>query len=137
MTSCTILNCERKLLAKGLCGFHYKRKLFNRELTAPYRPSIILPKKHPFYVAWVNMKSRCDNPKSIQYKYYGGRGIVYEPTWKEFKVFYDDMFEYWHLGLELDRKNTNANYNFANCRWITHAEQCKNRNKRGYLNANL
>lgn len=137
MKVCSVQGCTRKYLAKDLCGFHYKRRLFGRELEAPYRPAAILPKTHPFYVAWVNMKTRCDNPKSTQYKYYGGRGIKYDLSWKDFKNFYADMFDTWHYELELDRKDTNADYSLDNCRWVTHQEQCQNRNPRGYLDADL
>ena len=130
---CTVVNCARPTIARGLCAFHYKRLRFGRELDAPKRPPAILPKHHPFYMAWVNMKTRCDNPNSTQYKYYGGRGIGYCERWKSFACFYEDMFETWHHELELDRRDTNASYSPENCRWVTHKEQCLNRNPRGYL----
>lgn len=133
MKNCCIDGCDRKYLAKGFCGFHYKRALFGRPLLDPLRPQILLHKHHPVYLAWCNMKTRCDNPNAAQYKYYGGRGITYTPEWKEFIGFYTDMFPSWQLGLELDRRDTNGNYNRDNCRWITHREQCNNRNERGYL----
>lgn len=95
----------------------------------------ILPKYHPFYMAWTNMKTRCDNANSTQYKYYGGRGISYTPEWKFFENFYNDMFSEWHLGLSLDRIDTNGDYGPDNCRWVTTNVQMKNRNPRGYLNA--
>ena len=95
----------------------------------------ILPKTHPFYVAWVNMKTRCNNPKATQYKYYGGRGIKVCERWDSFKNFFEDMFEYWHSGLTLDRIDSNGNYEYHNCRWVTTSVQMNNRNKRGYLYA--
>jgi len=134
MAICEVEGCRRKLLAKGMCAFHYKRKRFGRDLTAPFRPSAILPKSHPVYVAWTNMKTRCDNPNSTQYKWYGGRGITYDKRWKWFENFYADMFNSWQEGLTLDRKNSNKNYGPDNCVWSTHQEQANNRNPRGYLN---
>jgi hypothetical protein len=133
MKSCAVEGCTRRFFAKGMCSFHYKRKLFGRELTAEFRPKAILHKTHPFYVAWVNMKTRCDNPNSTQYKYYGGRGITYDPLWKNFRNFYNDMFETWHAELELDRKDTNRGYSYDNCRWVTHQVNCNNKNEYGYL----
>jgi hypothetical protein len=134
MKTCSISNCDRPYAAKGLCMFHYKRARFNRELTKPPRHNI-LPKDHPVYIAWTNMKTRCDNQNSTQYKWYGGRGITYCVAWKDFEHFYSDMFSGWQEGLTLDRRGTNGNYNKDNCRWATHQEQAGNRNERGYLDA--
>ena len=132
MKSCSVQNCSRKYLAKGLCAFHYKRKLFGRPLDAPPRHGV-LPKDHPVYVAWTNMKTRCDNPKSTQYKYYGGRGICYCERWKKFENFYADMMPSWYPELTLDRKENNENYSPDNCRWVNKQAQAENRNPRGYL----
>lgn len=49
--------------------------------------------KTPTYTSWMAMKQRCDNPKASGYKDYGGRGITYDPRWKEFKNFLEDMGE--------------------------------------------
>jgi hypothetical protein len=133
MKTCTIPDCDRKLVARGMCAFHYKRAYFGRDLTAPKRPSILLPKNHPVYVAWVNMKTRCDNPLSTQYRWYGGRGITYCERWQWFDNFYDDMFDSWREGLTLDRKRNNEDYSPDNCTWATKTEQARNRNPRGYL----
>lgn len=133
MKACTVVNCDNSYFARGYCSFHYKRAWFGRVLDAPLRPKALLPKSHPVYMAWTNMKTRCDNPNSTQYKYYGGRGIAYCIEWRLFTNFYADMFASWQEGLELDRKNSNGNYGPDNCRWVTHQEQCLNRNPRGYL----
>jgi hypothetical protein len=101
--TCSVADCERPYVAKGLCQFHYKRKLFGRELEAPRRPEIILPKWHPVYAAWTNMKTRCDNPNSTQYRWYGGRGITYCEAWRSFENFFNDMYPSWASGLILDR----------------------------------
>lgn len=86
-----------------------------------------LHKHHPFYMAWTNMKTRCDNPKSTQYKWYGGRGIKYCPDWQSFMVFFLDMFPTWRQGLILDRENGDEPYFKENCRWVSAEESCRNR----------
>jgi len=89
-----------------------------------------LDKHHPFYMAWCNMKTRCNNPKSTQYQWYGGRGITYCESWEKFESFYIDLFEFWTPGLTLDRKDNNSNYCKSNCRWVTQQEQNLNRRAR-------
>lgn len=90
-----------------------------------------LHKHHPFYLAWCNMKTRCDNPNSSQYPWYGDRGITYCPEWAVFRNFHQDMWEDWREGLELDRRNNSKSYSYENCRWVTHQVNCLNRRAKG------
>ncbi|SRR5258708_15713370 len=82
------------------------------------------------YMTWVNMKSRCDNPNSTDYKYYGGKGITYDTQWITFRGFLEDMGDPPDiLGMKysLDRKDSDKNYNKENCRWVDDFEQANNR----------
>jgi hypothetical protein len=90
-----------------------------------------LHKHHPFYMAWCNMKTRCDNPNSSQYIWYGARGITYCAEWAIFRNFHQDMWEDWGEGLELDRRNNNKPYSYENCRWVIHQVNCLNRRAKG------
>ena len=135
--SCQIEGCNRGAVAKQLCFMHYKR-LWRGRSKDPYNPlprqPAFIAKSHPFYVAWTNMKTRCHNPKSTQWQYYGGRGIEVCQRWELFQNFYEDMFPEWHFELTLDRRDTNGHYEPGNCRWITQQEQCLNRRPRGAAN---
>lgn len=62
------------------------------------------------------MRERCDNPKSISYKYYGARGITYDSSWNDFKNFLTDMGER-PENTTLDRIDVDGNYCKDNCRW--------------------
>lgn len=106
---------------------HEKR---NQSLPRGGLAELNLGAKHPFYVSWVNMKTRCENPNSTQYPWYGGRGISYCERWKKFWNFYEDMFAEWGSGLTLDRIDPEGNYEPDNCRWIPQAAQAKNRRPR-------
>lgn len=78
------------------------------------------------YKVWASMKQRCDNKKSLDYKFYGGRGISYIKRWSDFNKFLKDMGDPPH-GLVLDRINNNKNYSKSNCRWVSHKKNCNNR----------
>lgn len=81
----------------------------------------------PLYIAWNNMKQRCQNPRDPRYPDYGGRGIAVCQRWLSLEAFIADMGPTWRPGLTLDRVDVNGNYELSNCRWITHAEQQRNR----------
>jgi hypothetical protein len=77
------------------------------------------------YIAWVNMKARCNDPNKPQYKDWGGRGITYDPRWNSFENFYADMGDP-PEGMSLDRINNDGPYCKNNCRWETPDTQRRN-----------
>ena len=86
------------------------------------------------YNTWLRMKGRCNNPNATSYKYYGGRGITVCLEWqRDFAAFRDWANAHGYKeGLSIDRIDPNGNYEPSNCRWITMAEQ--QRNKRNTKN---
>jgi len=84
------------------------------------------------YRIWQSMKSRCYYQKNRCYRNYGGRGIRVCDEW----LGSFDSFANWALSneyadnLTIDRINNNGNYEPDNCRWITNAEQQKNKRPR-------
>ena len=79
------------------------------------------------YSIWEAMKKRCDNPNSINYKHYGGKGIAYQESWGMFMNFWCDMGSGYQPWLTLDRINSAKGYSKINCRWITLSEQQRNK----------
>lgn len=86
------------------------------------------------YGVYSNMKSRCYNPKSTSYKYYGGRGIKIAQEWlDDYAAFrkwayangYDDAAP--HGECTIDRIDVDGNYEPSNCRWVNLSTQSKNR----------
>jgi len=81
------------------------------------------------YKIWGSMKVRCDVIENQAYPDYGGRGISYDPKWKRFESFWEDMQEGYLDTLTLERIDVNSGYCKENCRWATKKEQCRNKRK--------
>lgn len=83
------------------------------------------------YRIWRAMKTRCSNPNSKDYKYYGARGISVCTDWQNsFEKFKDWALAHGYSDvLTIDRINVNGNYEPLNCRWTTMAEQNKNKRR--------
>lgn len=80
------------------------------------------------YNSWRAMKSRCNNKNDKDYPDYGGRGITICKEWSLFINFLLDMGER-PIGKTLDRIDVNSLYSKDNCRWLSVAEQNKNKRK--------
>lgn len=85
--------------------------------------------KHPLYLTYKNIKSRCYNSKNEFYYCYGERGISVCQEWlDDFMNFYNWAINNgWQKGLTIERKNNDGNYNPENCKWIPLVEQAKNK----------
>lgn len=76
---------------------------------------------------WVAIKTRCLNPKSSAYKYYGGRGITICDRWRNsFENFFSDMGTRPTPLHSIERKNNDLGYSPDNCKWATKLEQANN-----------
>jgi hypothetical protein len=74
------------------------------------------------------MKARCMRPTKKYYENYGVRGISICSEWNEFITFRDWALKNGYKKyLTIDRINNNGNYEPYNCRWITKAENNKNK----------
>lgn len=73
----------------------------------------------PTYRVWRGMKARAGTKR-----YYEHVSVC--PRWEKFENFYADMGEK-PAGLMIDRIDSRGDYEPSNCRWVTMAEQNKNR----------
>ena len=77
----------------------------------------------PTWKSWKSMHERCEDPRNASYKYYGARGITVCERWTDFEPFLEDMGERPEGDYSIDRIDAKGNYEPANCRWLTRAEQ--------------
>jgi len=84
-------------------------------------------KKTKIYHVWAIMLDRCNNPHSIKYPNYGGRGIKVCDRWLKFENFFTDMGDKPSEEYSLDRINNDGDYTKDNCRWATNKEQSRNK----------
>jgi len=137
---CKVSSCISKdtKMVMGFCRLHYQQR--KREgLLKPSSVYVSRAKrkikhghaiygiKSRTYVSWKKMRERCNSPKDIGYKSYGGRGIRVCEEWNNsFVAFLRDMGER-PIGKTIDRLDSNGNYELKNCRWATNLQQARNK----------
>jgi hypothetical protein len=142
---------DRRILWECECDCGNKTNVAGRDLMNGHTKSCgcrqklvvsSIRKKHGdrdarLYRVWKSMKKRCENPNDHSYKYYGAKGVKVCEEWHDYSKFkawalengYD---EHAHRGdCTIDRINPCGDYEPSNCRWVSMAEQ--NRNKRAKM----
>lgn len=75
------------------------------------------------------MKARCYNPNHNRYHVYGGSGIQVCHEWRNDFWAFEKWANRsgWRKGYQIDRINTDGNYEPDNCRWVTSKDNNRNR----------
>lgn len=137
MYECECLLCGKTFITRkdGLVNGHTTSCGCTRD---EWMHSGNLNRKHGLYEdraywVWTKVKSRCYNPKSREYKNYGGRGIKMCDEWLDPEKFIQWCYANGYDKdapkgqCTLDRIDVNGNYEPGNCRFITNLAQQNNR----------
>jgi hypothetical protein len=93
-------------------------------------------RQRPEYMSWCAMMARCTNENVEYFHLYGGRGINVCDRWQDsFVAFLEDMGPKPTNLHQIDRIDTNGNYEPGNCRWATPSENQRNRRNNKLITA--
>lgn len=92
------------------------------------------------YQTWEYIKRRCYNPADIDYPYYGAKGIVMWEGWvnnpADFCEYVETLERYNEKGTTIDRIDYTKNYEPGNIRWLSLAEQQRNKSSNRRITVN-
>ena len=105
----------------------YRRELYEKNPDLKVKNMISLRirrKTTPWLCHYDDARTRCLNKNRSTYPRYGGRGIKFLLTHKTIKKlwFRDKAFNL--KKPSLDRIDNDKDYNFSNCRFIEHSQNC-------------
>jgi hypothetical protein len=83
----------------------------------------------PVYQAWQNMLARSTPGSAIQGDTPSYVGVGRDPRWESFTEFYADMGGTHFPGAALARYGDTGDYTPSNCRWVTKAQNARDRIK--------
>ena len=82
------------------------------------------------YGIWAAIIKRCTNPRTQNFKHYGGRGIAVCNEWRnDFMAFYNHVGRRPSAKYSIDRIKNDGNYEPGNVRWTTQDVQTNNSRK--------
>lgn len=130
-----LCDCGKEVIVNGRhlrnghtssCGC-LQKELFSRRLTK-HGYSRRGNQRPRLYRIWCAMKTRCTNPRTKDWKNYGGRGITICPEWAaDFSAFHSWAVSHgYDDSLTIDRCDNDYGYYPDNCRWATREEQNRN-----------
>ena len=96
------------------------------------------------YNIWIGMLGRCENPKHLSYKWYGGKKpkpITVCKEWHDYLTFKNQVWneyiehveQYGVYQTTLDRKKSWYNYSYTECEWKDWEGQGKNKSNTKYF----
>jgi len=78
------------------------------------------------YRCWCNIRRRCEDEASEDYRLYGARGIKVCERWQSFEAFFADMGRKPTAAHSIERLDYDGPYEPGNCVWATAKQQTRN-----------
>lgn len=120
--------CEREVIKPKGNGLKTKSCGCARSLLNSERQATVAAHNKRLYSIWTGIKTRCENSHCSAHKRYGARGIKICKEWGEFSSFLRWAKKSgYENDLQIDRIDNSAGYSPENCRWVTSAENSRNR----------
>lgn len=131
MTTCDC-GTEHLILLRSLtigqsrsCGCWTRERVSNRKGAHHFQGTRL-------HDIWIGMRGRCRNVNNTAYARYGGRGISVTPEWEDYLTFHAWATTHGYTDeLTIDRIDPDGNYEPANCRWLTRADNSRRARPRG------
>jgi hypothetical protein len=108
----------------------YQRNLYKRNRLLYLKQKKEYNLLYPWKATLHGINQRCNNPKNLRYKDYGGRGIKCLITEEELKELWFRDKAYEMKKPSINRKDNDGNYTFKNCEYIELGFNSAERNKR-------
>ncbi len=76
----------------------------------------------PEYAVWKRMRDRCENPRALQWRHYGGKGIRVDPRWYDPDAFLRDVGSRPSPRHIFKRVDEAGNFEPGNVAWVAPAQ---------------
>jgi hypothetical protein len=136
--------CGRQTIVRGnslnygstkSCGCGSKKTAIHNCLSAAQKRILPFKNVRKLKDLYKNMRNRCCDPLNKRYKNYGGRGIKVCDEWLNDRIgFYKWASENgFDIGMSIERRDVNGNYEPSNCCFIPMLDQQKNTTRSKFL----
>lgn len=105
----------------------YKKEHYQQNKARYAESSLAFRRRNPWYDSWKDAKRRCEDRRSMNYAYYGAKGIQFFLTREEAATLWRRDNGHLLKQPSIDREDPAGHYVFDNCRFIELEDNLKRR----------